>query len=151
AVLNFAPSSGPVDPKIGRVVTRRLESNVTDGASASGCLEGCGSGRLLSSISIMMESCRAGGVASARLEGKVAILLVGTPFVLLLPVTLSKALQSPEDYYERWTIGTLLRSLRYLASFIAVFLPALYIALISYDVGLIPSKLAFSIAATREG
>src|SRR5699024_10466642 len=59
-------------------------------------------------------------------------------------------LQSPEDYYERWTIGTLLRSLRYLASFIAVFLPALYVALISYDVGLIPSKLAFSIAATRE-
>src|SRR5699024_1653256 len=85
------------------------------------------------------------------LEGKVAILLDGTPFVLLLPVTLSKALQSPEDYYERWTIGTLLRSLRYLASFIAVFLPALYIALISYDVGLIPSKLAFSIAATSEG
>src|SRR5699024_12114937 len=48
-------------------------------------------------------------------------------------------------------IGTLLRALRYLSAFIAIFLPALYIALVSYHPGLIPSKLAFSIAATREG
>src|SRR5690625_9895 len=98
----------------------------------------------------MMNTERPDKVASALLDGKVAILLDGTPFVLILPITLGNTLQSPEDYYERWTIGTLLRSLRYLASFIAVFLPALYVALISYDVGLIPSKLAFSIAATRE-
>src|SRR5699024_7280261 len=75
----------------------------------------------------------------------------GTPFVLIAPATLGNALQSPEDYYERWTIGSLIRVLRYIAAFIAVFLPALYVALVSFHQGMIPSKLAFSIAATREG
>src|SRR5699024_9090418 len=90
-------------------------------------------------------------VSTALMDGKLAIFLDGTPFVLIVPATLGNTLQSPEDYYERWTIGTLLRALRYLAAFIAIFLPSLYVALVSYHPGLIPSKLAFSIAATREG
>ena len=47
--------------------------------------------------------------------------------------------------------GTFLRVLRYLGAFLAVFLPGLYISLVSYHPGMIPSKLAFSIAAAREG
>src|SRR5699024_9018703 len=90
-------------------------------------------------------------VSAALLQGKLAIFLDGTPFVLVLPATFGNALQSPEDYYERWTIGTLIRGIRYLAAFISVFLPALYVALVSYHPGMIPQKLAFSIAATREG
>jgi len=149
--LVVAYITGIVNPKIVKEVKRRLETIDMDDAPESGYIEQWIEESFLSPFPTMMNTERPDRVASALLEGKVAILLDGTPFVLLLPVTLSKALQSPEDYYERWTIGTLLRSLRYLASFIAVFLPALYIALISYDVGLIPSKLAFSIAATREG
>ncbi|GAX90140.1 spore germination protein [Effusibacillus lacus] len=60
-------------------------------------------------------------------------------------------MKAPDDYYERWTIGTLIRFLRYLTAFISVFLPALYIALTSFHPGMIPSKLALSIAANREG
>src|SRR5699024_7722656 len=67
------------------------------------------------------------------------------------PTVFGDALQSTEDYYERWTIGTLLRVLRYAAAFIAVFLPGLYIALIGFHPGMIPSQLTFSIAASREG
>lgn len=85
------------------------------------------------------------------MQGKIAIILDGTPFVLIAPVTLGNTLQSPEDYYERWLIGTFLRVLRYGAAFLAMFLPSLYIALVSYHQGMVPSKLAFSIAATREG
>jgi spore germination protein len=60
-------------------------------------------------------------------------------------------LQSPEDYYERWIPGTTLRLLRFLAAFVSLFGPALYIAFISYHPGLIPTKLVISIAGTREG
>lgn len=60
-------------------------------------------------------------------------------------------LQSPEDYYERWLPGSLIRMLRYLAAFIALFGPSLYIAFISFHPGLIPTKLAISIMKTREG
>ncbi|TGV15624.1 spore germination protein, partial [Mesorhizobium sp. M00.F.Ca.ET.186.01.1.1] len=80
-----------------------------------------------------------------------AILLDGTPMVLILPVTIGLLLHSPEDYYERWIVGTLARLLRYLAAFFAVFSPSLYIALVTFHPGLIPSDLAFSIAATRDG
>jgi spore germination protein len=71
--------------------------------------------------------------------------------VLIVPVTVGMFLQSPEDYYERWMVGSLIRALRYIAAFLAVFAPAFYIALVTYHPGLIPSDLAFSIAATREG
>ena len=47
---------------------------------------------------------RPDGVISALMEGRVAILLDGTPFVLIAPVTFSMLLQSPEDYYERWIL-----------------------------------------------
>src|SRR5699024_312659 len=143
--------TGIVNPKIVKEVKRRLETIDMDDAPESGYIEQWIEESFLSPFPTMMNTERPDRVASALLEGKVAILLDGTPFVLLLPVTVNKSLPSPEYYYDRLTIRTLLRSLRYLASFIAIFLPALYNALISYDVGLIPSKLAFSIAATREG
>jgi spore germination protein len=70
---------------------------------------------------------------------------------LIVPVTLSMMLQSPEDYYERWIPGTFIRMLRYLAAILALFTPSLYIAFISFHSGLIPTKLAISIIGTRSG
>ena len=78
-------------------------------------------------------------------------MLDGTPFVLLLPFTFVSLLHSPEDYYERWSIGSLIRLLRLAAIGITLFLPALYIAILSFHPGMIPFKLVFSIAASREG
>lgn len=122
-----------------------------DDAPESGYIEEWIEDSFLSPFPQVLNTERPDKVAAALLEGKVAILLDGTPFVLIAPATLGNTLQSPEDYYERWTIGTLLRALRYLAAFIAMFLPALYIALVSFHPGMIPSDLAFSIAASREG
>ncbi len=56
-----------------------------------------------------------------------------------------------EDHYERWVIGTLLRILRMGSGIVAILMPAMYVALVSYHQGLIPSKLAYSIAGAREG
>src|SRR5699024_9404781 len=73
------------------------------------------------------------------------------PFALFAPVDFSNLLQSPEDYYERWLLGSLLRMLRYFGAFNSIFLPALYIALIVLQPGLVPTHLAFSVAGSREG
>src|SRR5699024_8597747 len=51
----------------------------------------------------------------------------------------------------RWLLGSLLRMLRYFGAFNSIFLPALYIALIGLQPGLVPTHLSFSIAGTREG
>jgi spore germination protein len=99
----------------------------------------------------MQNTERPDRVAAALMEGRVALMIDGTPFVLLAPVNFFMMLTSPEDYYERWMPSSLIRLLRYLAAFIALFLPSLYIALVSYNHGLIPTKLAISIAAGREG
>ncbi|PUA36803.1 spore germination protein [Paenibacillus elgii] len=90
-------------------------------------------------------------VNSALMEGRVAILLDGSPFALIVPVSVSMLLQSPEDYYERWIPATLVRVLRYIAALISTLGPALYISFISFHQGLIPTKLAVSIASSREG
>src|SRR5690606_21009355 len=117
----------------------------------SGTIEEWIEDSFLSPFPLVTHTERADKVSSSLTQGKVAILLDGTPFALLAPTTLVSLFQSPEDYYERWMIGSLIRILRYVAAFLAVFLPGLYIALVSFHQGMIPSKLAFSLAASREG
>ncbi|MFQ6734084.1 spore germination protein [Virgibacillus tibetensis] len=142
---------GIIHPDILNEVNRRLATIDMDDAPESGYIEQWIEDNFLSPFPQMENTERPDKVAAAVLQGKVAIILDGTPFVLIAPITLGNMLQSPEDYYERWSIGSLLRLLRYLAAFIAMFAPSLYIALVSYHQGMIPSELAFSIAATREG
>ena len=63
----------------------------------------------------------------------------------------SKNIKSIEDYNQRWLISTLLRFLRFISFYMTLFLPALYVALVSYHPELIPTQLLFTIAASREG
>lgn len=149
--LVLAYITGIINPDLLKEIERRLDTIDMDDALESGFIEQWVEDSFLSPFPQLMNTERPDKVASALMDGKFAIILDGTPFVLIAPTVFSNAMQSPEDYYERWTIGTLLRGLRYAAGFIAVFLPSLYIALVSYQPGMLPSRLAFSIAATREG
>lgn len=149
--LVLAYVEGIVNPEIVQEVSRRLDTIDIDDAPESGFIEQWIEDSFLSPFPQMMDTERPDVVASSLLQGKVAIILDGTPFVLIAPTTLGDILKSPEDYYERWLYGTLLRVLRYIGAFLALFLPAIYISLVSFHQGLLPSKLAFSIAASREG
>ncbi len=89
-------------------------------------------------------------VVAARLfEGRVALLCDGTPFVLTAPFLFAENFQANEDYYVSYYFATFTRALRFIAFFIAVSLPAIYVALISYHKELIPLKLLQSIASSR--
>ncbi|MEC9489026.1 MAG: spore germination protein [Halanaerobium sp.] len=90
-------------------------------------------------------------VVSCLVEGKVAILIDGTPFALILPTTFSMLMQAPDDYYEKYPIGSFIRILRYVAYMMALLLPGLYVAVINYHFELLPVDLLMRIAATREG
>ncbi|MFC4559427.1 spore germination protein [Virgibacillus kekensis] len=149
--LVVAYIEGLVHPDIVKELNRRLKSIDMDDAQESGYIEQWIEDSFLSPFPQFINTERPDKVSAAIMRGKVGIILDGTPFVLIAPTTFGNTLQSPEDFYERWSMGTFIRSLRYLAAFIAIFLPSLYIALVSYHQGMIPSKLAFSIAATREG
>lgn len=83
------------------------------------------------------------------LQGRVAILTDGSPFALILPVNLFTELQAPDDLYERWVVS-FIRIFRFLALFIALLLPSLYVAVTTFHHEMIPTTLAVAIAAQRE-
>ncbi|MED3575891.1 spore germination protein [Cytobacillus praedii] len=139
------------NPSIVQAVIERINKIDLDFLPESGYVEQLIEDNFLSVFPQIQSTERPDRVISALFEGRVAILLDGTPFVLIVPVTFNMLLQSPEDYYERWIPGTLSRLLRFLAAFIALFVPSLYISFISFQPGLIPTKLAISIAGTRDG
>lgn len=90
-------------------------------------------------------------VAGSLYEGKIAIIVDNTPFTLIVPTTFNTLLQAAEDYNQRFLISSAIRILRYLAMLISVLLPAMYIAMLSYHPGMIPTELALYIAGNRDG
>lgn len=90
-------------------------------------------------------------VAAALYEGRVAILVDNSPFALIVPATLPNFFQSPDDYYQRWIYSTTVRIIRFISIIVSLLLPALYVAVTSFNTSIIPTKLAYSIAASREG
>jgi len=90
-------------------------------------------------------------VAAALYEGRIAIFVDCSPFVLIVPATLPNLFQSPDDYNQRWMHASIVRLIRLFAIMISLVLPALYVAVTSFHTAIIPTKLALSIAASREG
>ncbi|MFP7159411.1 spore germination protein [Priestia aryabhattai] len=140
-----------VDPALVQEVEKRIKKIDLDNIPESGYVEQLIEDNYLSPFPQVQNTERPDRVIAALMEGRLAILLDGTPFALIAPVTFSMMLQSPEDYYERWIPGTFIRFLRYIAVVLSLFTPALYIAFISFHPGLIPTKLAISIIGTRSG
>ncbi|MEC1417822.1 spore germination protein [Bacillus haynesii] len=132
-------------------VTERINKIDLDDALESGYIEELIEDNYLSFFPQIQNTERPDRVMGALLEGRVAILMDGTPFALIVPVTFPMFFQTPEDYYERWLPMSLIRMLRFTAGFISVFLPSIYIAFVSFHQGMIPTKLALSIASTRIG
>ncbi|MFF2533643.1 spore germination protein [Brevibacillus sp. NPDC058079] len=85
------------------------------------------------------------------LEGRVAILVDGSPVALMVPATFQEFFQNPEDYYSRPFYASFLRLLRYAAFFVSAFLPSLYISFENFHKDLVPPTLLFSFINAREG
>jgi spore germination protein len=139
------------DPNLVEEVNTRLKSIDIDAVLETGYIEQFIEDSWLSPFPQMQSTERPDEVVAALLEGRVAIVVDNTPFVLLAPTTLNMLMHSPEDYYHRWLAASVIRAIRFLATFLAMTLPALYIALASYQPEMIPTKLALAIAAAREG
>lgn len=149
--LVVAYIEGIADPELVQEVQKRIMKIDLDNIPESGYVEQLIEDNYRSPFPQAQNTERPDRVMAGLMEGRVAILLDGTPFALIVPVTFSMMLQSPEDYYERWIPGTFIRLLRYLAATLSLFTPALYIAFISFHPGMIPTKLAISIIGSRAG
>jgi hypothetical protein len=87
----------------------------------------------------------------ALLDGKIIIMVSGTPSILICPGLFVEFFSSSEDYYERTIYSTLIRLIRLAAFFMALTLPSIYIALSTFHPELIPTVLLLAILDTREG
>ena len=83
------------------------------------------------------------------MQGCIAIACDGSPFVSVLPITLSNLLNTPEDVYLRPIYGSITRIIRYIGVILSVFLPGLYVAVIMYHPELISLDLVNTIAQAR--
>ena len=87
----------------------------------------------------------------AILEGRIVLLSDNSPVALILPATYNTFIQTSDDYYSRWEIASFTRMLRYLASFLAMAFPGLYLAMTNFHTQIVPTDLLLSLAAARQG
>lgn len=130
---------------------RRISRIDIDSIMAAGYIDQFIEDNILTVFPQIQYSERPDKTASAILEGRIAILVDNTPFVLIVPTVFSMFIQAPDEYYDRWIYSSFIRCIRYMAILISLFLPAFYVSLISFHQGMIPTKLVIFAAATREG
>ena len=88
-------------------------------------------------------------IFSAKLcEGRVGILVDGSPIALTAPFLLTEDLQSSEDYFISPFMATVFRFLRFFALFIATLLPAFYVSAQLFKIQLLPLGLTLTIASS---
>lgn len=149
--VSIAYLKGVANPKLIEEVRRRLKNINTDAILESGYIEQFIEDAPFSIFSTIANSEKPDVVAAKLLEGRAAILVDGTPFVLTVPMLFIESFQSAEDYYSRPYFASLVRVLRFIAFTISVLAPAAYVAVTTFHQELIPTPLLFTMAAAHEG
>ncbi len=141
---------GVVNQDLVQEAKRRIEMLETDYVGTSGILEQFIEDKTYALAPQVLSTERPDRVINHIIEGKVAVLMDGSPHVLVFPMNLFGILQSAEDAYLRWPYGSLLRMLRLVGVFLATFLPGIYVAVNAYHHEMIPTDLLMAIAGARE-
>ena len=139
------------DPKLIEEIKKRLQKINIDGVLDSNYLTEQIRDRRFSLFKTSGSTERPDTVAARLLEGRVALIVDGTPVVVTVPYLFSENFQSDEDYYLNFFVSSAGRVLRYICFFLAITVPALFIALTTFHKDLLPTTLAIAIAQLRGG
>lgn len=90
-------------------------------------------------------------VVARMLEGRIAVIVDGSPFVLTVPHIFIENVQVNEDYYDHFIFGSFNRFLRAVASVATISIPAVYLALVTYHQEMIPTQLLITLSSSLEG
>nr|WP_245375972.1 spore germination protein [Paenibacillus eucommiae] len=142
---------GIANDKIVAELHQRLDRIDIDGILESGYIEELIQDQTYTPFPTVYNSERPDVIAAELLEGKVAIIIDGTPFVLVVPALFVSFLHAAEDYYHRADISSLVRFLRYIGMFIAFLGPSAYLAVTTFHQEMLHTNLLISLAAQREG
>lgn len=131
-------------------VRQRLKKAKLDVVFESGYLEPFLEEKPLSLFSGVGTTERPDTLCAKICEGRVAVLVDGTPFALVTPYLFNENFQSVDDYTHRPYYATFIRLLKYSAFFFTILLPGAYVALATFHPELFPNALLFNIATSEE-
>lgn len=131
-------------------VKHRINNLSVDFLLSSGTLEQLIKDNLYTTYPQLIATERPDRVSNYLLDGRVAIIVDGSPFVLVVPAVLFDFITTPEDNNMNSHYSNFLRFIRLIALCFALFLPGLYVAITNYHQELLPSELIFALASARE-
>ncbi|MFD0695013.1 spore germination protein [Paenibacillus sp. GCM10027628] len=139
------------DAEIVSKVRDRLKQIHVDGVLESLYIEELIEDRSYTPFPTIFSTERPDRVAANLLEGRIAILLEGTPISLVVPATISLFLFSNEDYYQRYDIASFLKLLRTFTFILSFVMPGFYVALLTFHQEMLPTPLLIALTGQREG
>jgi len=148
--VTFMYIHGIANDKVVNEVRQRLQKIDIDSILESGYIEQLIEDQTATPFPTVYNTERPDVVAGNLLEGRIAIFVDGTPFVLIAPAVFIQFFQSAEDYYARFDIATSIRLLRIFMFMISLIAPATYVAVTTFHQEMVPTTLIVAIAAQRE-
>jgi spore germination protein KA len=142
---------GIVNDALVEEVEKRLKKIDIDGVLDVGYLEQFIEDNHFSPFPQVQNTERPDKTVANLLEGRVAILVDGSPFALIAPTVFTQFYQTTEDYSERFLMVSFIRLTRLLALIFSLVTPSLYVAVISFNPELIPTKFAVAVSGGRAG
>ena len=131
-------------------VLKRVKSIKVDYIFDSGELEQLLEDSTFLAAPQMFATERPDKVAMMLSQGNVAVVLDGSPFVLVMPATITEFLHTTEDSNIRFPYVNFIRIIRIIGIIAALLLPGLYIAVTNFHQEMIQTNLLFAIEASRE-
>lgn len=141
---------GITDPALVDALEEQLRNIDIDGVFATGNIEEYIVPAQRTPFPLVQYTERSDRFCAGLSEGRVGMLIDGIPLGYLTPAVLGNFLQAPQDKSSSWLLATTLTLLRYACMLLTLFLPALYVAMVTFHQEMIPTKLALSIIAAKQ-
>ena len=130
---------------------QRLDKIEIDGIIDSGYIQELIKDAPYSPFETVGSSERPDVIAAKLLEGRIALFVDGSPFVLTVPFLVVENFQSNEDYYNNYIFSTMNRLIRGFTAVTSITIPAIFLSLVTYHQEMLPTPLLLSISSARQG
>jgi len=142
---------GIVDPQVLERVNKRIRKIEVDDIASSGQIEQYLEDQTYTIFPVTGNTERPDVAAAMLMEGRVVLIVDGTPITLFYPSLFLEKMQDVEDYSSRPFSSSVVRLLRLFAFVISTMLPALYICIVNFHKEAIPSGFLLALEKSREG
>ena len=140
-----------VDRRLLKEIEQRLEKYEIDGVLDSGVIEQLSEEKWYSPFPEFQTTQRPDRAAMALLEGRIVILSDNSPISLILPTDINLFIRTTDDYYNRFEAASFARIIRYVAMFLSLALPGLYLAVTNFHTQILPTSLMLAFWENRQG